>query len=75
MDAIFRILRDDLGVTHPVDRDTPLVTSGVVDSFHVAALIAALEAHYHVRIDPADVGADNFDTVRQIHAYLQQRGR
>ena len=73
MEAILRILRDDLGIASRVDRDTPLISSGVIDSFHVATLLAVLEAHYNVRIEPADIGVDNFDTPGQIHAYLQQR--
>jgi acyl carrier protein len=73
MDAILRILRDDLGIASLVDGDTPLISSGVIDSFHVAALLAALEAHYKVRIEPAEIGVDNFDTAGQMHAYIQQR--
>ena len=75
MDAILRILRDDLGIASRVDGDTPLISSGLVDSFHVATLLTALEAHYQVRIEPADIGVDNFDTPGQMHAYIQQRAR
>lgn len=74
MDAIFKILRDELGLGQPIRGDTALISSGLIDSFHIAALIAALESHFNIRIDPADVGADNFDTVQQIHGYIQQRG-
>ena len=74
MDAILKILRDELGLAEPIRSDTALLSSGLIDSFRIATLIAALESHYAVRIDPADVGVDNFDTVGQIHEYLQQRG-
>lgn len=56
----------------PVDVDTPLLSSGLVDSMRFAALLTHLEERFGRAIDCRDVGADNFDTPAQILAFLQQ---
>ena len=52
---------------------TPLLSSGLIDSFGVAAMLAALETRYAVAIDLADVGVDNFDTAAQILGFVEAR--
>ena len=56
-----------------VTASTPLISTGVIDSFTVAALIADLEAAFRVRIDPADIGVDNFDTPAQMLQFIGSR--
>jgi acyl carrier protein len=51
---------DDLG------GDTPLFSSGIVDSFGVLELIAFLEDTFHVTIDPGVHDLEEFDTVDKI---------
>ena len=49
-----------------VDRDTPLFSSGIVDSFGVLELIAFLEQQFGVEIDPALHEIGEFDSVARI---------
>jgi len=46
--------------------DTPLVSSGIVDSFEFAGFVDTLCARYDIHLDLSDLGADNFDTPRQM---------
>lgn len=65
------LLQREMEIALPLDPDTPLISAGLIESLRVAELLALLEQRYQVRIDPADVGADNFDTARQIHRFLE----
>jgi acyl carrier protein len=70
MNEILAVIQTQLAQEFPLEPDTPLLSSGLIDSFGVAGLIGALERRFHVRIDPADIGVDNFDTPAQIRAYV-----
>jgi acyl carrier protein len=73
METLLVLLERELKVDFPLTADTPLLSSGLIDSLRVAGMLVALESQYGVAIDPRDVGADNFDTAAQIHAFLQGR--
>lgn len=51
---------EDVGV------DTPLISSGIVDSFSMVSLKVFLEKKYGVRIPDAAATPEAFDTVRGI---------
>jgi acyl carrier protein len=70
MNEILDVIRSHLTQEFPLEPDTPLLSSGLIDSFGVAGVIAALERRFRVRIDPSDIGVDNFDTPAQIRAYV-----
>ena len=46
--------------------DEPLLSSGLIDSFHLVDLGLFVEKTYDVRIDDADLNADTFDTLEQL---------
>ena len=46
--------------------DSPLFSSGVIDSFGVLELIAFLEDQFQVTIDPARHELEEFDTIDKI---------
>jgi len=52
--------------------DTPLFSSGMVDSFGVLELIAFLEQSFHVEIDLSAHDLEDFDTVRKIGGVVQR---
>jgi acyl carrier protein len=70
MNEILTLIRSHLAQEFPLGPDTSLLSSGLIDSFGLTALLAALEGRFHVRIDPADIGVDNFDTPAQIRTYV-----
>ncbi len=65
--ALIRIEFPEAGV---VEDDTPLLSSGIVDSFGIGALIAAIEDTAGVVLPLEHVGVDNFDTPAQILAVV-----
>jgi acyl carrier protein len=71
MRRLLALLERELG--EPVGADTPVVSTGMVDSLRFAELVAALERQFVVSIDASDVGVDNFDTPRQMMDYLGVR--
>ena len=66
MDDLLALLRRVLGPDTPIDADTALISSGLVDSLAVVGLLVELETEYGVAIDPEEVDAVGFDTPRQI---------
>jgi acyl carrier protein len=49
-----------------LDVDTPLISSGIVDSFSMVSLKRFLEKKYEVSISDEDASAEAFDTVTSI---------
>lgn len=58
-----------------VEDDTPLFSTGTVDSFAMVDLMFWLEKQTKARIGPDDVSIDNFDTVSRILAFVESRKR
>ncbi len=53
-----------------LDADTPLFSTGIIDSFGVLELIAFLEETFDVDVDPGRHELTDFDTVRKIAALV-----
>lgn len=66
VEGFIRFLEDVLELGEDVGPDTPLLSTGIVDSFDVTALLGAIEDRYEVVIDPEDVDVDTFDTPIQM---------
>ena len=73
LDEIIALIGRQLHVATPLNPDTRVLSSGLVDSFRLAVLLSDLETRYHVRIPLHDIGADNFDTPRQMTAFIERR--
>ena len=63
-------LRDDLNIDEPIDGETELFSSGLLDSVSMVGLITFIEEKTGATIQPADVTLENFDTVERILAYV-----
>jgi acyl carrier protein len=70
VDEIVAIVRRHLRASAPLDAETRVLSSGLVDSFRLAGLLADLESRYGVRLPLHDIGVDNFDTPRQMSAFI-----
>ena len=46
--------------------DTPLMTSGILDSLATLELVSFLETRYGIELQPADVDASRLGTLTQI---------
>ncbi|HUP03795.1 MAG TPA: acyl carrier protein [Bryobacteraceae bacterium] len=50
-----------------------LFDSGILDSFSLADLVAALEKEFSIRIPDSDLQPRKFDTVERIEKYVESR--
>lgn len=55
--------------------DTPLVTSGLIDSFALIEIFLELEKVTNLKIPAAKVRAQDMDTVRQMFAMAGKMGK
>lgn len=53
--------------------DEPLLSSGLIDSFHLVDLSLYVENNFGVRIDDAELNASSFDNLNQLVAFIQSR--
>jgi acyl carrier protein len=56
-----------------IDADEALLTSGLVDSFHLVDLALFIEDQFGVHIDDVELNAQSFDTLNQLVAFIQSR--
>jgi acyl carrier protein len=62
----FVVLEFRDGRSEGLAADTPLVTSGIVDSAGILHLIDWLEQTFAIRIEDEAVSAENFDTLEAL---------
>jgi acyl carrier protein len=70
---IVEILRQIAGKPIDPSPEESLFESGLLDSFSLADLVAALEREFSVQIPDGDLKPRKFDTVARIEAYIQSR--
>ena len=56
-----------------ISPDQPLLTSGLIDSFHLVDLALFVEDQFGVHIDDAELNAQTFDNLNQLVAFIQSR--
>lgn len=56
-----------------IGADEPLLSSGLIDSFHLVDLGMFVEDKFGVRIDDAELNASTFDTLNQLAALIRSR--
>jgi acyl carrier protein len=66
-DGLLQFMENKLGVdTSLVDADTPLFSSGIIDSTGMVELIVFVESTSAVKFSPDDITLDNLDSIRRI---------
>ncbi len=58
-----------------LDASTPLISSGIVDSFSMVSLKRFLEKKYHISIPDEDASAEAFDTVTSIVRLVKKHAK
>jgi acyl carrier protein len=53
--------------------DTPLRSSGVLDSLATIGLISFLEKEYHIEVEAHETDVDNFDRIQDIAAFVERK--
>ncbi len=61
------------GKPAPADDDESLFESGLLDSFALPDLVAAIEKEFSVKIPDSDLNPRKFDSVSGIESYLAGR--
>lgn len=56
-----------------LDPPTPLISSGLVDSFNLVDLALFIEDEFGVHIDDSELNAEFFDTVGQLVEIIESR--
>ncbi len=62
----------DEDIDQEIGLDTPLISSGIVDSFSMVSLRTHFEKKHHVRIPDHEATPEAFETVRQISDLLRK---
>ena len=71
--SVLEFLRGRLGASaHGVGEDTPLLSSGILDSFAMVELIAYVESHCQTRFTAGDINLDNLDTVNRLIDFVSR---
>ena len=69
--SIRDFLARNLGLKHAeIDSETPLFSSGLLDSFAMVELVAFVESHASVKVRARDVTLDNFDSIERIQKFV-----
>jgi len=55
-----------------INYDTPLISSGYVDSFSMVSLLVFLEKKFQIKIHPGKATPEAFDSVNKIVALVNQ---
>lgn len=64
------ILKQPGRIIHP---DEALLSSGIIDSFHLVDLGLFIEDRFGVRIDDFELNASTFDTLNQLVTLIESR--
>lgn len=56
-----------------IKNEEPLISNGLIDSFHLVDLGLFVEEKFGVRIDDSELNAETFDTLDQLTALIRQR--
>lgn len=64
-ERILKILQD-INSDVPYDVTVNLLENGIIDSFDMANIVAALEENFNIEIDGEDIVPENFMSVKNI---------
>ena len=69
------ILREFLPGESPANLkdDTPLRTSGVLDSMATLQVVTFVEQHFGIEVEAHEAGVENFDSLNNIAAFVQRK--
>jgi acyl carrier protein len=54
--------------------DTPLRTSGILDSVATLRLVTYVEEHFGIQLEAHETSVENFDTIDSVVALIQSKG-
>jgi acyl carrier protein len=60
---LIEMIREEITFGEPVEADTDLLLTGLVDSIGVVRIVTWIEDQLEIEIDPVDIVLENFQTV------------
>jgi acyl carrier protein len=54
-----------------INPDEALLSTGLIDSFHLVDLALFVEDHFGVHIDDSELNASTFDTLNQLVRFIE----
>ena len=79
MDQIKQQIRNFLSALLPEGKvnnlsdNTPLRTSGIIDSMGVLRLVSLVEEKFGIEVSAYEAGIENFDRIDDIAAFIQRK--
>lgn len=74
-DDLVAFIRAEVAIgDHPLEADTDLVLTGLVDSLGIIVVVEWIESRLGITIDPGDIVIEHFDMVTSMVDYLRDRG-
>jgi acyl carrier protein len=70
---IGQIARMSFREPEEIGENSPLFSSGIVDSVSLLELVVFLEKRHGIKIGPGDLSLENFDTVSRICALIARK--
>ncbi len=70
---LLSFIETELAPSEPLDRDTDLLLTGLVDSLGVMRIVEWIERSQGIEVHPADVILENFRTVGAMADYVGRR--
>jgi acyl carrier protein len=56
-----------------IKEDEAIISSGMIDSFHLVDLSLFVENEFGVRIDDSELNAETFDSINQLTVLIESR--
>lgn len=70
MEELMEVL-EELRPDVDFENETDLVTGGVLDSFDIVSLVAALNDTFDIEVGPSDLVPENFNSAKAILALVE----
>ena len=71
MDELIEIL-EDIQPDADYETCTTLIDDGILDSFAILSIVSELEDAFDIRITPAEIIPENFNSVQALYAMVQR---
>jgi acyl carrier protein len=71
MDELIEIL-EDIQPDADYETCTTLIDDGILDSFAILSIVSELEDAFDIRITPAEIIPENFNSAQALYAMVQR---
>ena len=71
-ERLLNVLKTVTSQPIPADDQESLFESGLLDSFALPDLVAALEQEFSIKVPDRDLNPRKFDSIARMEAYLEQ---